>query len=423
MQPMKQAWQPAQPASYQHAPHVVPAATWMGKIKQDVDSKINPTISFTQPAQPTKSHHAPHVVPAAAWMGKIKQDSDSQINKVQELANTEWGFATPDQSDAQLFAPMPSNPATKWRAKIKQDADSKINPTIKSMQDSTDEKKKTRTRMTRLVIVRHGETDWNHEGRIQGQTDMPLNDVGLAQASTLAQVLHNRGICQRADAIVTSNLKRARQSADVIHNLCPEAPLVEDPDVGEINFGELQGKLFREEADGMNGVYDAWRSGDLERSFPGVDQRGEKGESIQSVIDRGQQALHKAAQLGSLVIVVSHLNFLKWTAVGVEAGRGPQLEGVPWSSVNKSEAMQGSNVKAVSELQMAQIPNCCCSNVMYDHETKSFLPEVWFEPLSNPITPGSQGQKDSIAEIAMQRLARSTSLEVPTDTKANVTVA
>ena len=64
--------------------------------------------------------------------------------------------------------------------------------------------------MTRLVIVRHGETAWNAEHRVQGQLDVPLNDTGLRQAQAVAAVLGR----ERCAAIYSSDLSRARQTAE-----------------------------------------------------------------------------------------------------------------------------------------------------------------------------------------------------------------
>ena len=66
--------------------------------------------------------------------------------------------------------------------------------------------------MTRLWMVRHGETDWNLEGRFQGQADPPLNANGLAQASELADLLVEAGI----QAIYSSDLQRAALTAQII---------------------------------------------------------------------------------------------------------------------------------------------------------------------------------------------------------------
>jgi probable phosphoglycerate mutase len=256
------------------------------------------------------------------------------------------------------------------------------------------------SKTTRLVIVRHGQTPWNKEGRIQGQTDIALNDKGFMQAAALAQVLQRLGITENVDAIVSSDLQRARQTADVIAALCPQAQRRIDPDIGEINFGELQGSLFKEREDLMNGVYNAWRSGDFQKSFPGA-----KGESLAHVMDRGLGAFHRAADLGSTVVVVTHLNFLKWSAVGIELGNAEP-------SPSSAESMQGSRIKAVSDLAMSAIPNCCVSNLVYDHESNSFRPEVWFQPLSNPLNPDDTCVTCDAPTVPLDR---EQSLEVPQD--------
>jgi probable phosphoglycerate mutase len=95
--------------------------------------------------------------------------------------------------------------------------------------------------MTRLVLVRHGETDWNAEGRYQGQSDVPLNATGMAQAKALALRLSG----ERLDAIYTSDLARAAQTAEA---LAAEtgAPIHREPRLREIDQGEWEGLLLTE---------------------------------------------------------------------------------------------------------------------------------------------------------------------------------
>src|SRR5437868_1324681 len=63
--------------------------------------------------------------------------------------------------------------------------------------------------MTELIVMRHGETDWNRQQRFQGQIDVPLNAVGQAQAQRLAQRL----VAEPFDVVVSSDLQRARTTA------------------------------------------------------------------------------------------------------------------------------------------------------------------------------------------------------------------
>jgi len=90
---------------------------------------------------------------------------------------------------------------------------------------------------TTLRLVRHGETDWNAEGRVQGHIDVPLNQRGRAQAATLAADLRGSG----ATLVLSSDLRRARDTAEVIAAAL-EAPLVVTEALRERNLGALQGK-------------------------------------------------------------------------------------------------------------------------------------------------------------------------------------
>ena len=90
--------------------------------------------------------------------------------------------------------------------------------------------------MTTLLLVRHGETDWNAEGRLQGHTDRPLNDYGRRQATELAQRLAGKG----ADAIYTSDLARAMETAQILGARLGLTVVV-DPDLREKNWGTWEG--------------------------------------------------------------------------------------------------------------------------------------------------------------------------------------
>ncbi len=97
-------------------------------------------------------------------------------------------------------------------------------------------------RANRLILVRHGETDWNAAGRIQGMLDVPLNALGLEQAQAVA-----REIARIVDVaeMVSSDLVRTRQTAIPISEATGFEPRF-DARIRERNFGVLQGKTYEE---------------------------------------------------------------------------------------------------------------------------------------------------------------------------------
>jgi len=97
---------------------------------------------------------------------------------------------------------------------------------------------------TRLLIVRHGETDANAAGIWQGATDHPLNERGKLQAQAVAQRLAQEE--PHIAAIYTSPLKRARQTAEIIAQALGNVPVYEDPDLSEYNLGEWEGLTYQE---------------------------------------------------------------------------------------------------------------------------------------------------------------------------------
>jgi 2,3-bisphosphoglycerate-dependent phosphoglycerate mutase len=87
----------------------------------------------------------------------------------------------------------------------------------------------------RLYLARHGQTDWNLDGRLQGASDIPLNATGRRQAAAPAERL--KGI--RLDAVYSSALKRSRDTADILHGAAPLRPLV---GLNERRLGGFEGR-------------------------------------------------------------------------------------------------------------------------------------------------------------------------------------
>lgn len=93
----------------------------------------------------------------------------------------------------------------------------------------------------RITTIRHGETDWNKERRPQGSCDIELNSTGLEQAEKLAVRLAN----EKCDIIYTSDLLRARKTAEII-NTRHNAELIASSQLRESSFGEFEGKSIND---------------------------------------------------------------------------------------------------------------------------------------------------------------------------------
>ena len=95
--------------------------------------------------------------------------------------------------------------------------------------------------MTTLLLVRHGETDWNADGRLQGQTDRPLSDFGRRQARELGEQLKDDELeGEKLEAIYSSDLARARETAEIVGELLG-VPVVLDADLREKDWGTWEG--------------------------------------------------------------------------------------------------------------------------------------------------------------------------------------
>ncbi len=92
-----------------------------------------------------------------------------------------------------------------------------------------------------LFLFRHGETDWNREGRLQGHTDTQLNANGIAQAEALARRL----LAHRLDAVMSSDLSRALTTARIIAEIL-DVPVITDHGLREVSVGLAEGMLWEE---------------------------------------------------------------------------------------------------------------------------------------------------------------------------------
>ena len=155
--------------------------------------------------------------------------------------------------------------------------------------------------MTTLLLVRHGETDWNAEGRLQGHTDRSLNDYGRRQAAVLAEELAGREIA----AIYASDLARARETAEIVAARLG-LPVALDVDLREKDWGSWEG-LTPSERDRV--AYEGETTeGHRERMLRAVRRIGARhpGEQVVVVTHGGSLRRVQAAVLGMALPVAAN---------------------------------------------------------------------------------------------------------------------
>lgn len=164
---------------------------------------------------------------------------------------------------------------------------------------------------TRVIAVRHGETAWNVDTRIQGQLDIGLNDTGLWQAGRVGRALEEEPIA----AIYASDLSRAWQTAQAIAE--PRGMAVDaEPGLRERAFGLFEGRTFADIDASLPDQARLWRTRDPEFAPEG-------GESLLTFRDRIQTTAFRLAARhpGELVVLVAHggvMDVLYRTATGQE---------------------------------------------------------------------------------------------------------
>jgi 2,3-bisphosphoglycerate-dependent phosphoglycerate mutase len=151
--------------------------------------------------------------------------------------------------------------------------------------------------MTELIVIRHGETDWNRQHRFQGQIDVPLNANGLRQAELLAERLSE----EPADVLVVSDLLRAQATAQPLARAWAR-PLHTDPLWREQCFGVLEGLDVPTIRSQHGDLWDHWVRHEADYALPGG------AESNRMFFQRVQRALAAtvAAHAGRRIAVVTH---------------------------------------------------------------------------------------------------------------------
>ncbi|MGN6378775.1 MAG: histidine phosphatase family protein [Gaiellales bacterium] len=194
--------------------------------------------------------------------------------------------------------------------------------------------------MTRLVLVRHGETDWNREGRWQGHADPGLNDRGREQAAAAARRLAG----QPVSALVTSDLHRAVETAAAVAGALGMQPTL-DPRLREVDVGDWSG-LTRDQVRAQDPQgYQAWLDGE-NAGYPG----GETFAQLQARTAAAMDDLWRR-HADSTVVVVCHggtIRAMVATALGLGAAGRRLLATGPNGSLSVLESRYGGGVGLVS---------------------------------------------------------------------------
>lgn len=184
-----------------------------------------------------------------------------------------------------------------------------------------------------LLLVRHGETDWNRDGRWQGHSDTHLNDVGREQASRLASELDG------VDVVYSSDLARARETAEILAARL-ELPVHVDPRLRERSFGSWEGRTGPEIEAAFAGAHARWLAGE----GPGADD----AEPFADFAARVQAFLAEVVERhpDETVLVVSHggsIRVIHALAQGLDYVRDHRsIPGVPNCTVARYAARDGA---------------------------------------------------------------------------------
>nr|WP_201469711.1 histidine phosphatase family protein [Microbacterium hydrocarbonoxydans] len=184
--------------------------------------------------------------------------------------------------------------------------------------------------MTLLTLVRHGQTDWNLDRRIQGSTDIPLNETGRADARTAASNL----VGTTHHAIYTSPLLRARETAEIISaELGLGAPVLV-PGIREREFGAGEGMLVSEYME----TYGGWHS-----EVPGAETLGDVAARALHALDAiARDSRRRSTPFAESVVVVAHGGVIRSLIDHVSGGTLPRPgDQITNGSAHRFEASPG----------------------------------------------------------------------------------
>lgn len=208
-----------------------------------------------------------------------------------------------------------------------------------------------------FYLVRHGETDYNKQGKIQGHMDIPLNENGFNQAKSLGQCITK--YVKNINAVVASPVLRGKQTGEEIYKQLDSEKVTFKvmEEFAELHYGDLVDTLLSECNDLVVDLKEnKWASGDHDASFP-----GDKGESFNSIINRMKSAFLKLGDefdIDSHVIIATHSQCIEAFLVYLNAFG------------YKNKEIRSKN------------KNCTISTIVLNVENKSFKVEKVFEDLT-----------------------------------------
>lgn len=201
--------------------------------------------------------------------------------------------------------------------------------------DAAPDRRTSRPPPTRLLVVRHGQSEWNAAGRWQGHADIALDRTGELQAAEAAEVL---GIF---DAVWASDLARAHRTAQIIAMMTGVGPVRTDPRLRETDVGPWEG-LTRHE---------------VEREWPGFLAERRRPEGFEAYEDAAARLIEALLEIaadhpGGEVLVVSHGGVIRAArrALGADAPHLPNLSG-SWFETRAGRLVAGESVRLLVEEQ------------------------------------------------------------------------
>lgn len=182
--------------------------------------------------------------------------------------------------------------------------------------------------MTRLILIRHGETDWNVEGRYQGQADPPLNAQGLDQAHLLAEALADVEL----QVLYSSTLGRARQTAQVLTETLG-LTLHLEPRLMEIHQGDWQGRLRADIGARYPDLFRRWETEPWDVTPPGGEHLRQVQARVYAAVD-DIVARHQGGRIG----LVTHripiaLIKVRYQGLDLDAVRTLHLPNTYWEEI------------------------------------------------------------------------------------------